>query len=403
MASDVIVQRAIPATPDIYKIPTPPTQAAALFIVVFFTVIALIISLLRIYIRLKTKTWGLDDWLVVGAMLFSLAMCPPFYIYIKLGYFGWNEADVPKFDPTPGLFWFYLGQLLYNPVLALVRASILVFLLRLGGQKDGVRYAIYALNVFNALLAIAIFLVALLKCTPFEKNWDLTLKGTCVNFSFNVASSSITILTDILVLALPFWIFLGLQMRKGAKLAVIGIFMLGLVVIAVSIARLVAVVNLGYFPSKYGNPYSIGITLNTVEVNVAVMCACAPAMRSLLKTCVPCLFSSTNRYDSQGNRYRSKYGGGTDLSRSNHRGTTAHLAGKGYGQGMAQSIALKSLRSSRNAHSALGSVHLSGSEEEMMTYNGIMRTTDVIVENGGTIADLDSDQHSTTSAELRVH
>lgn len=137
---------------------------------------------------------------------------------------------MPEFDPAPGKWWFYLAQLFYNPVLALVKASVLVFLLRLGGQKPGVRWAIHALNLFNGLQAVAIFLVALLQCLPISANWDPAAmeNAKCVDVSFHVTISCLTIFTDILVLALPFWIFLGLQMPRAAKLAVIGIFMLGL-------------------------------------------------------------------------------------------------------------------------------------------------------------------------------
>src|SRR4051812_23294806 len=130
------------------------------------------------------------------------------------------------------MWWFYLAQLFYNPILAFVKASVLCFLLRLGGQKPGVKYAIYFLNTFNALQAIAIFLVAALQCLPIEANWDFALKTDpntrCVDNSFHVTISCITILTDIAVVVLPFWIFLGLKMPKAAKLAVLGIFLLGL-------------------------------------------------------------------------------------------------------------------------------------------------------------------------------
>lgn len=147
-------------------------------------------------------------------------------------YFGWRQENVPVFDPAPGMYWFFFAQLFYNPILAFVKASVLCFLLRLGGQKPGVKYAIYALNTFNGLQAVAIFLVALLQCLPIEANWNMALKADpntkCVDNSFHVTISCITILTDIAVIALPFWIFLGLKMPKAAKIAVLGIFMLGL-------------------------------------------------------------------------------------------------------------------------------------------------------------------------------
>jgi hypothetical protein len=130
------------------------------------------------------------------------------------------------------MWWFYLAQLFYNPILALVKASVLCFLLRLGGQKPGVKYAIHFLNAFNGLQAIAIFLVAALQCLPIEANWDFAVKADpntkCIDNSFHVIISCITIVTDCAVIALPFWIFLGLKMPRAAKIAVLGIFMLGL-------------------------------------------------------------------------------------------------------------------------------------------------------------------------------
>jgi hypothetical protein len=217
---------------NVLDIPTPPLQQAALFIIFFFTGLAFVAYSLRAYTRLKTRQWGIDDWMVTCAMIFSLMMIGPFYMYIKLNYFGWRAVDVPEFDIAPGMWWFYLAQLFYNPILAFVKASVLFFLLRLGGQKPGVKYAIHGLNIFNGLQAVAIFLVALLQCLPIAANWDFALRAepstVCVDNSFHIIISCITIVTDILVVALPFWIFLGLKMPVAAKVAVVGIFMLGI-------------------------------------------------------------------------------------------------------------------------------------------------------------------------------
>lgn len=145
-------------------------------------------------------------------------------------YFGWRAKDVPEFDPAPGMWWFYVAQILYNPVLALVKASVLVFLLRLGSHKRSIRYSIYALNTFNGLQAVAIFLVAVLQCLPISANWDPVVKAsaTCVDNSFHITISSLTLLTDILVLVIPFWIVMGLKMPPMVKAAVMLVFLLGL-------------------------------------------------------------------------------------------------------------------------------------------------------------------------------
>lgn len=137
---------------------------------------------------------------------------------------------MPEFDPSPGLWWFYVAQILYNPVLALVKASVLVFLLRLGSHKRSIRYSIYALNTFNGLQAVAVFLVAVLQCLPISANWDPVVRAsaTCVDNSFHIAISSLTLLTDILVLVIPFWIVMGLKMPPMVKAAVMVVFLMGM-------------------------------------------------------------------------------------------------------------------------------------------------------------------------------
>lgn len=159
-------------------------------------------------------------------------------IDIKLNYFGWHAVDVPDFDPSPGMWWFYIAQIFYNPVLAFVKASVLFFLHRLGGTKPGVHYAIWTVFTINALQAIAIFLVAVLQCLPISANWDMAVRmdadTKCVQNSFHISISCLTIFTDLLVLGLPIWMFVGLKMRVAQKIAVIGVFMLGIACVFVS-------------------------------------------------------------------------------------------------------------------------------------------------------------------------
>lgn len=145
----------------------------------------------------------------------------------------WSQAA----DPILGMQWNYILQLLYNPILALVKSSVLLFLLRLGGQKPGVRWTIHGLNFFNIGLMIAIFITVIFQCTPIAYFWDRTIEGgTCINTgAFYIATAGLTILTDILVLILPFWIFLGLKMPSNIKIALLVVFGLGAVVTVISI------------------------------------------------------------------------------------------------------------------------------------------------------------------------
>lgn len=127
------------------------------------------------------------------------------------------------------MFWNYAVEILYNPILALVKASVLILLLRLFGQKDGVRTYIYVLNTLNILLMAGTFFAVVFQCIPVEFNWDKSIiGGHCINQSllFTV-TASFNILTDLLVLALPVWIFWGLRIPKRTKIALLFVFLLG--------------------------------------------------------------------------------------------------------------------------------------------------------------------------------
>ncbi|TEA20719.1 hypothetical protein C8034_v008083 [Colletotrichum sidae] len=375
---------------DVLTIPTPPHQALALFIVFFFPAFATVVFAARTYSRLTTRQWGLDDWLCGMALLCALLMTPPFYIYIKLMYFGYWAKDVPPtYDPIPGMWWFYMAQMFYNPVLALVRASILVFLLRLGGQKPGVRWTIYGLNAANATMAVAVFLVALLQCLPIEANWDPTVRLTarCVHNAFHICLSSLNVLMDILVLVLPFWIFLGLKMPLGAKIAVMCVFLVGAIVTVVAIVRLVAIIKLFYVPpDPTEDPFhSIGTVYNVIEVNLAIISASAPALRPMFRKWWPKVFGGMTSGKSSNLKY---YAHGSRPRNNNNNNSNTRDGGGGGGGG--DSIKLKDMRLNRSGHrTEIRSTSPTGSEEEIMTYNGIVRTTNVNLsyESSGSVGD----------------
>lgn len=120
---------------------------------------------------------------------------------------------------------------LYNPILALVKSSVLFFLLRMTGTKKAVRYAIYGLNTFNLAMMVATFLVVIFQCTPVSGAYSLVDMATakCIDpITFSQSTAIITIITDLLVLIIPFWIILGLKLPSKVKFSLIGVFLLGI-------------------------------------------------------------------------------------------------------------------------------------------------------------------------------
>ena len=120
-------------------------------------------------------------------------------------------------------------QILYNPILALVKSSALIFLSRLIGQKDGVRRFLLWLNVANLCQMVAVFFAITLQCLPIAFNWDPSVRGgRCIDRRvLYTATSALNIATDLLILGVPLWIFVDLKIPRRAKIALLFVFLLG--------------------------------------------------------------------------------------------------------------------------------------------------------------------------------
>lgn len=152
---------------------------------------------------------------------------------MRTAFIGVHFADIPpQADMVVGQQWNFIVQTLYNPILAIVKTSALLFLLRLGGQKREVRIAIIGLLVFNLALMVAILICCIFQCSPITYFWTRASvnppDGICIDTrAFYIATTALTILTDVLMLILPFWIFLGLKLPLKVRAAIIGVFALG--------------------------------------------------------------------------------------------------------------------------------------------------------------------------------
>ncbi|KAI1206127.1 uncharacterized protein F4807DRAFT_238189 [Annulohypoxylon truncatum] len=354
--------------------PTSWLQNLGIAIEVVCPALAFIVVVLRTYIRLDTKSFGWDDGLIVSAMALSIALAVGSIKVMKSLYIGIHYYDVPPFDPTEGLIWIYVVGAVYQPILTLVKQSVLVFLLRFSGVKSGVRYVVWATIIFNTILMVAIFIVVILQCIPIEMNWNPLIKGHCIEqFKFGVAAASLTIMTDIVSVALPFYIFLGLQINKNRKVALIGVFMLGILVTVVSIVRLYFLAQ-NFNDTSPDKNFSLGFCVSSIECNLAILTASAPALWPLVRRWLPRL-KSTNNQSYYG---KHKYGVSSHTQQGYIRTT----------DGPENSIGLKDM-SGRRVHTEVRSSR--DSDEEILTGTGIMRTTQF------TVSTTDSRSHATLS------
>ncbi|KXH50132.1 integral membrane protein [Colletotrichum simmondsii] len=315
--------------------PTSWLQNLGIAIEVACPTLALIAISLRLYIRIDTKTlgWGIHYW----------------------------DAPLPM-NPTTGMIWIYIVGAVYNPILALVKQSVLIFLIRFSGVKDVVRYVVWVTATFNLALMIATFVAVIFQCTPIEKNWKPTLAGSCIQqFSLGISTACLTILTDLVSVGLPSYVFLGLKMQKKRKIGLMIVFMLGIIVTAVSVIRLYFLAK-NFTDKSLDANFSLGFCVSSIESS-------APALWPLIRRWMPQLKSSKGQgyYEHQfhtGQQGWIRTGDGREGASSNANGD----------------ISLRGI----NTRYIKTEAHFSGSfardsDEELMIGTGIMRTTNLEV------------------------
>lgn len=106
--------------------------------------------------------------------------------------------------------------------------SVILYYRQLSPQ----RWWLWSVNATGFIVAsycISLFFAVIFGCNPIRKSWDVTVTGgTCIDMlSMFKATASLGIVTDLLMLGLPFPLVLQLNMKVPQKLGVIFVFIIG--------------------------------------------------------------------------------------------------------------------------------------------------------------------------------
>lgn len=134
----------------------------------------------------------------------------------------------------------WLGEFGYLLGSCMVRISVLLFYRRLvaGTYSKRWKIAVIGAIAFTSAWSLAFILALFLNCTPFEAYWmafDPTYQRDfhCVDTSvINALSGAFAIPSDLYAVVLPWAMTWKLQMSRRQKIALNGVFSLGLVVVA---------------------------------------------------------------------------------------------------------------------------------------------------------------------------
>ena len=133
----------------------------------------------------------------------------------------------------------FVTEISYTLAIVAVKCSVLAFYWRIFGRNKAIRVAVYVLGGVVFAWGTAFILVTLFDCAPVEGAWtrfsvealmDPAIAPVCrvQPEPAYISNSAINIATDFAILILPLPLVWSLNLPKPQKLAVCGIFAIGL-------------------------------------------------------------------------------------------------------------------------------------------------------------------------------
>ncbi|PYH87956.1 putative integral membrane protein [Aspergillus ellipticus CBS 707.79] len=271
----------------IFPIKTQP-QRELLGMSITFSVLTFVAVVLRLLAHhIARKKWTASDYFIIAACMFAIGVQTINIIgVIQTGIgFGHTKTVEAIYGSAPIVELSKIEmplQPLWVLSLACSKVSILLLYFRIFPVPWVLRSSQITI-VIIICWAIATTLAAFLNCRPFAFNWDRSIPGgKCGDRvkSFTVMGV-INLVTDLVVLVIPMPLLYRLQMAQYKKVTLMIVFGLGAVTCVISALRIAILASTDYSDLTYSlTPFSI---LSGLEPCLAVILACVPLMRPLLK------------------------------------------------------------------------------------------------------------------------
>ncbi|KAL7934641.1 hypothetical protein V8C35DRAFT_301465 [Trichoderma chlorosporum] len=239
----------------------------------------------------KIRLW-LDDWLIIASLLFSGGFMFTVTVYMVNNGFCrhvWaGSADATR-DWALGLF---TTEFTYTLSLMAIKFSILAFYWRIFSVQFIDKLLLWILAGMVGCWGLGSMLTSVFQCVPISALWQQfdpvhprdPSTFTCgVNIHKLFIGKTIPhVVTDALILIFPLPYIWCLHLRMSQRIATACIFLLGTFVLAVSIVRLVFVLQLNLASSDVTWDECTEMKWTGVEVYIGTVCACLPSLKPLM-------------------------------------------------------------------------------------------------------------------------
>ncbi|GBF60139.1 hypothetical protein TMEN_2543 [Trichophyton mentagrophytes] len=273
---------------------------------VTFTTLSVIVMSLRMYVRLhlrKAASW--DDWLMVAAMPFLMGISASAIVSTKYGW-GFHIWDFKFSEFRQSRITSYICQVLFIPLMTLVKLSILASYLRFFTEKIYIRLAWIQVGLVLAWF-VAFMVLMLIACIPLSNYWNSFLQKGCMEEEYRLLPGIYSnAVMDVMILVTPCPALWKLHLPVRDRIVLIGMMCLGF------ISCVAGCVKSWYMYRTLVGTYDVtweGYNVwvwTDLEINLAVICTSIPVLRPFAQKYFPKLgFKSSNAGSRYGNRWGS--------------------------------------------------------------------------------------------------
>ena len=127
---------------------------------------------------------------------------------------------------------FYATVSFYPVTIGTIKISTLLLYARIF-PSGNFRRILWAVGLLISTYSTIMILILIFQCKPIKGFWDSNLEAGCISLTkVFIAMASLNLITDFLVVCLPLPLLWKLQMPRGMKLQVMGIFSVGILSVA---------------------------------------------------------------------------------------------------------------------------------------------------------------------------
>lgn len=204
-------------------------QKATVAVAVVFCILPTVSYSLRLWSRRVQKVLlNASDYCALGALVCCWAICGLAIVNITHGGVGLHAKELPLSAVKVFMASLFSIELLWAVAEGLIKTSMCLLYLGIFPMRSFQISVYIAIAICNAF-ALMVILSTTFICIPVKMSFDPTVQGHCGNRNaLWLIIGILNILTDLLVVILPIPVVWGLQIPQKKRIALVGIFSLGL-------------------------------------------------------------------------------------------------------------------------------------------------------------------------------